>query len=164
VAFFAEVVAQNEHYTTLIKGWLLLRRIPAGQVTEVKRLIRVMAQINRIVAKLSVMAAKIAKSGPVRPPPVVVMPLSDLADIIRITNENIVDARRDFKILAQTASASLPFVTRNDLLDAAAQYRHALSLTEVFPFQYRRWRREALTPLQRRQISTWHGGCACSGN
>ena len=88
-----------------------------------------------VVAKLTVMAAKVAQMGPDRPPPVIMMPLSDLADIIRITNENILHARRDFKILAHTASASLPFVTRNDLLDAAVQYRHALSLTEAFPFQ-----------------------------
>jgi hypothetical protein len=159
VAFFAEVVAQNEQFTTSIKGWLRLRRIPVGQVKEAKRLIRVMAQINRVVAKLTVMAAKVAETGPDRPPPIVIMPLADLVDIIRITNENILHARRDFNILAQTASASLPFVTRNDLLDAAVQYRHALSLTEAFPFQYRRRRRGSGV-----KSHTWRGGFACSGN
>jgi hypothetical protein len=153
VAFFAEVVAQNEHYTTLIKGWLRLRRVPAAHISEARRLIRVMAKINRAVAKLMVMGAKIAETGPVTPPPFVIMPVSDLADIIRVTNDNIIDTRRDIKILSQSASASLPFITRKDLLDTAAQYRHALSLATVFPFQYRRWRRAALSPLQRQQIS-----------
>jgi hypothetical protein len=162
VAFFAEVVAQNDRYTASIKGWMRLRRIPAGQVREARRLIRLMAQINRVVAKLTVMAAKVAETGPVRPPPFVILPLSDLADITRVTNANIIDARRDIKILAQTASSSLPFVTRKDLVDAAAQYRHALSLTEVFPFQYRRWRRSRRCSVGKYPIL--RGGCGCSGN
>ena len=44
-------------------------------------------------------------------------------------------------------------VTGKDLMDIAAQYRHGLTLLHVLPFQYRRWRHAALTPVQRRQIA-----------
>jgi hypothetical protein len=153
VAFFAEVVAQNEQFTTSIKGWLRLKRIPAAHVSEAKRIIRVMAQINRVVGKLTVMAAKIAEAGPERPPLFVILPLSELADVIRVINANIIDARRDIEILTQSSSAPLPCLTGKDLMDIAAQYRHGLALLHVLPFQYRRWRRAALTSVQRRQIA-----------
>ena len=153
VAFFAEVIAQNEHHTTLIKGWLRLGRIPKGQVSKARRLIGVMDKINRLVEKLSIMAAKLAESGPVRPPILCIMPLSDLADLIVVTDQNIVCAREDIKSFASAAAAPFPFFTRRELLAFAVRYRDALAVTKPFPQQYRRWRRQSLTALQRRQIS-----------
>src|SRR5882757_5737944 len=68
VGYFAVVVAQNVQFTTLIKGWLRLKRVPARRIAEAKRLIGVMAKINRVAAKISARASVLAVSGPERAP------------------------------------------------------------------------------------------------
>ena len=153
VGFYREIIAQNERFTTLLKGWMRLRHLEGEDVVEAKRLIDVMRDTNLVAEEVISRATAHAERATEAPPLVLRIPIEEIVFVTAGIDEQIEIIAEDVQKLRHAAASPIATLMTAHIEQLAGDYRHAIPVVDAVHDQIRRWRKGKLTTLQKFRVA-----------
>jgi hypothetical protein len=149
VGLYAAVIGQNDHFSSLLKGWQRLKLVPKGKACEVRRLLGVLERTTTTARRI----IEAARSYKVTPQPVVLdFHISDLAVVEAVIEIRITGTTAELERLREATRVSLPMLKQRGLANMIADYHDAQRMLAGLPALVRRWRRAGVTPEQEERL------------
>jgi hypothetical protein len=145
MGLYTQLIAQDDHYVMLIKGWLRLGLVPKGMRGTAKRALHVFERTTLVASKV----LERARAYKVRPRKVILdFPVREIGMLAAGIEGKIRRASEDLRCLRRVRKAPVPMMTREGLERMVADYLEAKRMLAAVPPQLRRWRAQNLTRQQ----------------